>query len=551
MLTLLKIQNLALVDHLMWEPQSGFLSITGETGAGKSVIIGGIALALGVRADKSLIRTGEQQCVIEVCFQLQTPEQTNNILEEQGIPSCEDGLLVIRRIITQTTNRQFINGSAATLSLLRELGANLVDLHSPEDHHSLTSTDRQRSLLDAYAENTKERNNYHRCWKSWTQAKRQYEALLHSEQANERELAFLHHQLEEITTAAFTEEELNDLHERWQRARNSSKLSSLATQLASAIDTGGEQSLSQSLHALIKGSHELQRLDSSTQTWASTLDPLALELDEFSQQLQRYLNLLDADPEAYERLSERINLWENLKCKYGNSLEEIQEHTANLQQRLDNIENRSEHLAQLQTHCENAQAALTEAAKKLSTTRQSAAPRLAKDILHHTHDLGFKQARFDIDLKHSSELGAYGAESVEFLFGPNSGEPSKPLRLIGSGGELARVMLAIKSALAQQDATPLLIFDEIDANVGGEIARSVGIKMRELGAQHQIISITHFPQVAALAKHHYLIQKSLVQERTISSLNEVTGEARLEELVRMLGGGSQTARAHAQELLSF
>ncbi len=549
MLTLLKIRNLALVDELSWEPHAGFLGITGETGAGKSVIMGGISLALGERADKSLIRSGESQCSIEAIFQLGNAAALNGLLEESGVPPCEDGLLIIRRVVTTTGNRQFINSSPVTLQLLKRIGAGLVDMHHPEEHRSLTSQERQLCLLDAFAENTPALAAYHTAYRDWREAQHAYRTLLESEMANERELDFLRHQVEEIETAAFTAEEVEGLEARWQRARNANRLRDTALPMLHMVD-GDETSLLSTLHQLVRSGRDLERLDATTAPWLESLTGIIDSAEELAANLQDYVETLECDPAELAELESRIALLDNLKRKYGADFESITEHLETCRAKLDAIGNREQRLEELQAEEERCRNAVQQAGAVLSATRAAAAPRLEEDFLTHARHLGFRQSLFTVQLTPLPEPGPQGMEEVDFLFGPNPGEPQKALRLIASSGELARVMLALKSALARQDDTPLLIFDEIDANVGGEIARAVGMKMRELGRDHQVIAITHFPQVAALADHHYLISKGQTAEgRTVSRLEEVGGDARIGELVRMLGASGSTAEAHARELL--
>ena len=547
MLALLKIRNLALVDELAWEPCSGFLGITGETGAGKSVVMGGIALALGERADKTLIRSGETQCSIEAAFRLPRAAEVNAQLEEAGVPPCEDGELLIRRTITPTGNRQFINNTPVTLALLKSVGSGLVDMHQPDSHRSLTSQERQMVLLDAFAEDTELLARYKAAYRAMLDARAAYRELQESEMANAREIDFLQHQVEEIESANLTAEEVEGLEARWQRARNASRLRDTAVPMAQALD-GDEDAVLPRLHRLIRSAHDLERLDAAAAKWLEPLNSALEELDDVAASLRDYADGLDADPAEAAALEERVATLDTLKRKYGADFAAIQEHLQACREKLDSIANREERLAELEAAQQAAEAAVAEAGKALSAARRKAAPRLEKDFLTHAVQLGFKQSLFTVQLT-EVEPGPQGMDEIEVLFGPNPGEPVKPLRLIASSGELARVMLALKSALAKQDDTPLLIFDEIDANVGGEIARAVGMKMRELGRDHQVIAITHFPQVAALADHHYLISKATEGGRTTSKLQEVRDDARVAELVRMLGSHGKEAEAHARTLL--
>ena len=528
MLTLLKIKNLALVDQLLWEPSSGFICITGETGAGKSVIIGAIRLALGERADKTLIRSGEQQCSVEAVFHLPESSPVHAILNEHGVPPCEDGNLIIKRLISSTANRQFLNDSPCTLNLLREAGACLVDMHGPSDHRSLVSQERQLSLLDAFGEHAPLVHAYSDAWRQWQDARRAYDDLEHAEAATAREIELLRHQVDEIDSAAFTPEEVLTLEERWQRARNGTRLREQVSKMLSMLEETDVPGLGTQLRELTRAAHELERMDASTAAWLAPLAGVNLELKEIEGRLADYSAELDCDPRELFQLEERINLLESLKMKYGPSFEDVCSRREEAASRLDRIEHRTERLEELRASIAVLRKQMDAAGQALTRARQ--------DV-------------FEVSLSPLQEPGSQGMETVEFLFGPNPGEPSKPLRLIASSGELARIMLAIKSALAHKDATPLLVFDEIDANVGGEVARAVGFKMQQLGNRHQVISITHFPQVAALASHHYLVQKASAGNRTISCLREVSHEERVDELVRMLGGGGDHARTLAQALL--
>ena len=547
MLVLLKIRNLALVDELAWEPCSGFLGITGETGAGKSVVMGGIALALGERADKSLIRSGENQCSIEAAFRLAHAAELNALLEEAGVPPCEDGELLIRRTVTPTGNRQFINNTPVTLALLKAIGSGLVDMHQPDSHRSLTSQERQMVLLDAFAEDAELLARYKAAYRAMLDARAAFRELQDSEMANAREIDFLQHQVEEIESANLTAEEVEGLEARWQRARNAGRLRDTAVPMAQALD-GDEDAVLPRLHRLIRSAHDLERLDAAAAKWLEPLDSALEELDDVARSLRDYADGLDADPAEAAALEERVATLDTLKRKYGADFPSIMEHLQRCREKLDSIANREERLAELEAAQQAAEQAVEKAGKALSAARRKAAPRLERDFLTHAAQLGFKQSLFTVQLT-ETEPGPQGMDEIEVLFGPNPGEPVKPLRLIASSGELARVMLALKSALAKQDDTPLLIFDEIDANVGGEIARAVGMKMRELGRDHQVIAITHFPQVAALADHHYLISKATEGGRTTSRLQEVRNDARVAELVRMLGSHGKEAEAHARTLL--
>jgi DNA repair protein RecN (Recombination protein N) len=312
----------------------------------------------------------------------------------------------------------------------------------------------------------------------------------------------------------------------------------------------GDDALMDRLGHLQRASRDLEKLDPALRQTLDGLDKTVLEMQEIESSLMDYLEDLSTDPAELAHLEERINTLETLKRKYGPTLEDVISHREHVVQRLGSVENREEKICELQDEINSARKQVDTLGHKLSDARRKSAPRLAKDIARHLKELGFKQAAFDVRLIAHENPEMSGLEDIEFEFGPNPGEPMKPLRQIASSGEISRVMLSVKSALAEQDSTPLMVFDEIDANVGGEIARAVGEKMARLGDCHQVVAITHFPQVAALAALHFVVSKDVEDGRTCSRLLPVSGETRIDELVRMLGGGGEQVRAMAESLLT-
>ncbi len=549
MLSLLKINHLALVDKLIWHLDTGLVGVTGETGAGKSVIVGALKLILGERADKSLIRTGEDTCTVEAVFDLTDAPAVNAILEDSGLDTCDDGQLIIKRVIGQSSNKQFINNSPATLGVLKRMGSYLVDLHGPHDHQGLLSTERQLSMLDAYAGAAKDRQGYYQAWQQWRTAEDSLRDFQSSGITEERELDLLRHQLTEIDEAQPDPAEEEDLEGKFQRAANSSRLVELAAG-ATQLISQGEDALMDRLGQLQKICRDLESLDPELRESLEGLDRAVMELQEIDSSLTVYLDSLSTDPGELAALEQRINTLESLKRKYGPSLSDVLARRAEVAGKLDSVENHEERLEELENAVAQSLERVNAAGRQLSDQRRKAAPKLAKEISRHLKELGFKQAAFEVSLLPHTTPDSGGLEGVEFEFGPNPGEPLKPLRKIASSGEISRVMLSVKSALAEQDATPLMVFDEIDANVGGEIARAVGEKMAHLGERHQVVAITHFPQVAAVAAHHFVVSKEVRDGRTCSQLEQVEGEARIGELIRMLGGGGEQVRAMAESLLA-
>jgi len=550
MLTLLKIKNLALVEELTWDLGSGLVCVTGETGAGKSIIVGALKLVLGERADRGLIRSGEDSCTVEAIFDLQKPSEVNAVLEEAGLDPCEDNQLVIRRVIGASGgNKQFINCSPSTLTILKSLGQYLVDLHGPHDHQSLLSQERQLDMLDAYAGAEKDAEAYRSKYRAWRDAVREFENLSQSERANEQEIDLLKYQINEIEEADFKEGEETELEARYKVSSNSTHLLELSKKVLYELGDADDSVLSR-LGDIARNVRELEKTDPALAENTGGFDSAQVELQELDSSLRDYVEGLEFDPQEVAAIEERINLLESLKRKYGARLEEIHEFRDEASAKLAKIEGRSDELDRLQKEIKTTRKAADTAAMKLSQKRRKSAPKLAKEIGSHLTELGFKRAKIDVLLEPLDEPGGGGIEQADFSFAPNPGEPSKPLRLIASSGEMSRVMLAVKSALANQDSIPLLVFDEIDANVGGEIAQAVGAKMASLGDSHQVISITHLPQVAALASCHYFVSKEFGKDRTRTVMKRVENDERVTEIARMLGGKEASARAHAESLLA-
>jgi len=551
-LTSLRIRNLALVDELEWFLHDGFVAITGETGSGKSIIIGALKLILGERAEKTLIRTGAESCTVEALFSLGSEAEVaalNQWLETQGVEPCEERQLIIKRTFSHSgANRQFINASPTTRSVLKTLGDSLIDLHGPHDHQSLFSPEKQLALLDAYAGALPQRQQYEGHYRRWLELRAEHEALTSGEAALERELDLLRHQVAEIDAAALVEGEEEALLARYQVARNSHRLIELATRVALRLSEG-EEALLPGLEEMTRPFRELEKLDPAVAPLTGRYEAAVGELEDLAHSLQQYAQGLDLDAGALAALEERVNTFETLKRKYGPGFEEVIAFGQEAARRLHRIETRGEECERLAAAIAREEAAVGKAGEALQARRAKAAPKLSADVARQLGDLGFKKSEFAIILNKSENFGPHGLESAEFLFSPNPGEPAKPLRAVASSGEISRVMLALKSSLAGQDEVALLVFDEIDANVGGEIAHTVGLKMRELGQRHQVLCITHLPQVAAAAASQFVVQKAFEEERTVSRLTEVKGEDRAGEIARMLGGRSDSALAHARELL--
>ena len=547
-LNLLRIKNLALVEELEWQMTPGFVAITGETGAGKSIIIGALQVLLGERADKTLIRTGAGQCTVEAIFTGKDLEKLNPRLIEAGVEPCENDLILKRTFSASGGTRQFINGSPTTLSIVKHLGDTLVDLHGPHDHQSLLSVEKQLELLDSFARAEPQLDEYKKLYHQLQSLVTEYSELNNAETAREQELGLLRHQLDEITAANLRPEEEVEIEARYKLSSNSKRLIELAGTAARQLSEDDASVLSQ-LAQTQRLLRELEKIDNSTAQYSSAHAAAVVELAEIARALSNYAEKLDLDPQQLAALEQRVSLFETLKRKYGGSIAEVIAFGERAAEKMRKIERRDVELDRLTKEIGKIRTQMNATGESLRKLRTKTAPKLSENIRRNLRDLGFRQSDFEAKLTPLPEPRANGLDSVELLFSPNPGEPLKPLRAIASSGEISRLMLAIKSALAAHDAIPLLVFDEIDTNVGGEIANAVGAKMQTLARDHQVICITHLPQVAASASSHFVVTKEVVRGRTYSQLRQISGKARREEIARMLGGKTESALDLAAVLL--
>lgn len=551
MLTTLRIKNLALVDDLTLELAPGFNVITGETGAGKSILIGALNLTLGERADRTLIRSGADSCSVEAVFEISGLEKAvAAVLNENGIEPCDDNQLLIKRVFSAAgANRQFVNGSPVTLTALKQLGELLVDIHGPHDHQSLLHSSRQLLILDAFGGLQSQRKIIQSLLARRNDLESRKAELIIDEQTYATQLDLLRHQVWEIEAAKFRPGEEEELEAEHTRASNAAQLLQL-TQSALGALADSENSLIDQAGELGRILNELHRVDPATES-IQQLHTQAVELwSDLQNELSRYADRVEVDPAALAELDERLNLLQSLKRKYGGTIEEINQTGAEAREKLAVLESRDAELAKLNAELDRLEKELTKEAGILTAARKKLLPKLAKAVTGQLHALGFAQSHFEIALAGGESVTASGADSCEFQFGPNVGEPARPLRAIASSGELARVMLALKTVLAVQDEIPVLVFDEVDANVGGETARVVGQKMAEIGARRQVLCVTHLPAVAAAAQVHFSVRKEVKGGRTISEIERLEGDRRKDELSRMLGGQSAAARNHAEEMLA-
>lgn len=549
-LTSLRIRNLALVEDLLWEPPGGCVAITGETGAGKSILIGAVKLLLGERADKSLVRSGADACTVEGVFFIPDGSPVHATLDAGGVEPCESGQLIIRRTVTTAGGgKQFANGSPCTLALLRQIGDLLMDLHGPHDHQSLFSREQQLFVLDAFAGADTLREKYQAARRDWMQLVAEQKRLSDDAEALARETDTLARQVGEIESAALQPGEEEPLLARQKAAANGHRISEICAALT-AVVSEAEDSVASRLAEVSRLTKEMARLDPGAMEFAGSTTELFESVRDLGRGIDRYAAGLESDPRQLAAIEDRLDTIQSLKRKFGSSVEAVIAFGEEASSRLAALRAREERGAGLSAEIATAFHILESAAAKLTRARTATAPKLVALVKRHLGDLGFAKAGFSIAIEALADPGPHGREQAEFLFSPNPGEPEHPLRAIASSGEISRVMLALKTALAEQDSVPILVFDEIDANVGGEIGAKVGSKMRELGASHQVFCITHLPQVAAAASSQFVVTKNTGGTRTRTELVAVEGRAREEEIARMLGGKADSALRHARALLA-
>ena len=548
MLTRLSVRNLAIVESADVEFGGGLTVITGETGAGKSVLMGALELVLGARADASTVRDGAKEARIEAAFAV--PGVVDALLDAAGLPPCEDGVLLVRRAISATGGgRVHVNDAATTVQTLRALGKLLVDVHGPNDHQSLLEEGFQRGVLDAYGRI--DAKDYTTAWTTLSDLRAKLAELQGDSTDVAEECERLRYAVEELDAAQLTPEDDDELPARHAAAAHAAEILDCANAATAALSEADDSAAAALVGAGARV-REMARFHEAAGAWGETIERLTVEVQELAQEIADSASRLDADPEALQALDDRLSLVQRLKRKYAcpdvAALLALRDERA---RRLADLEGRGARLAALADEIAAAEAAVRAAGAKLTAARTKAAARLARAVTKELHGLGFLRAGFDVSLApHAPD--ATGCDAVDFLFAPNPGEAARPLREIASTGEIARVMLAVKTVVAEHDAIPVLVFDEIDSNIGGEVGRAVGEKLRAVARHHQVIAITHLPQSAVYGARHLAVAKAVSGGRTRSTIQPLEGEARVAEIARMLGGTSLTSvvEQHARELLS-
>ncbi len=567
MLSELRITNFAIIEQLDLRFGTALTTFTGETGAGKSIIIDAVETLLGSRVDATMIRTESDLALIEATFQINplVREAVHAILSREDLLDDPDFLTLSREIRRRGRNVARVNGRSVNVALLRVLGEILVDVHGQSEHLSLLRVPEHVRLLDSYADVAEPLQAYRSTYRRLQQVRRDLQKLRESERDAARRTDLLRYQIDEIETANLEIGEDEELKAEQSRLANAENLSKLAQHVTFLLDEGDPESQSGSdlIGQAVQNLHQLARTDPSQAPLYERAQELSENLNDLIADVRDYLENIEFNPRRLKRVGERLDLLYHLKRKYGDTLEEVLQFSANAAQELEAITTAEERLEALQIEEAALLKQLAKDGMALSQSRKEAAESLSRSIEAELNELRMDGASFAVDFQvrpdpdgvlmpdgSSVAFGPTGLESVQFLVAPNPGEGLKPLAKIASGGEMSRLMLALKHVLAQADTTPTLIFDEIDQGIGGRIGAVVGRKLWRLGRQHQVLCVTHLPQLAAFGSQHMRVHKVVHQGRTATLVETLDGPQREEELALMLGNISEGTLKSAREILS-
>ena len=561
MLKELNIKNFAIIDQLRVEFGPGLNVFTGETGAGKSIVVDALNLALGERASTDLVRTGALEAVVEAAFELNShgPAAVRRILEEQGIEATPGEDIIVRRVISAAgKSKVYVNGSLTNLNTLAGIGALLADIHGQHEHQSLLSIDRQMDMLDSFGGLMGKREAFSGLYRRLHELRRQLGEL----EAGEREKAqredLLRFQVNEIEASRLKEGEDEELAREQQVLANAEKLAGLAAAADQALYSAEGSALADTKRA-IANVRDIAAIDGSLAPVLELLESGRAQIEESAREIASYADGVEFDPRRLEEIGDRLDLIQKLKKKYGGAIPEIIVFGAKAAAELEKIERSGEESERLRREIAAMRTEITAKAKELTKQRGSAARELEKKVEAELGHLGMKKTAFVVkivqepgdDTADGLRAGPRGADTVEFLISPNPGEEPRPLAKIASGGELSRIMLALKTILIEGDPIPTLVFDEVDAGIGGAVAEEVGRKLKRIAGRRQVFCITHLPQIACMASSHYGVAKAVRKDRTSTEVRLLERAERVDEIARMLGGRTITDATirHAEEMI--
>ena len=539
MLHNLYVKNLALIDEMEVEFHNGLNILTGETGAGKSIILGSINLALGGRYSSDMLRNEEEAGYVELTFFVENQSQIELLKEKDIFP--EDGVVTLSRKLIGKRSVSKINGESVSISQLKEVAGILIDIHGQHEHQSLLYKKNHLTILDAFAkeeikEVKKETSEAYQIYKKYREELE--EANLDEKERN-KEMSFLEFEINEIQNANLKDQEDDILEEQYRRMVNGKKITGNLDE-AYGYTARGNHSASDSLSRAIHCLQDAAKYDERAEELYNQLAEVDSLLNDFNRELSDYSDSFEFSDEEFYEVEQRLNEINRLKSKYGNSIEEILAYCADKEDKLTKLQDYDNYLAELQVKLNHAEKEVRNASSQLSTLRKEASKELTESIRQGLLDLNFLDVKFEMVFTELDHFTVNGIDEVEFMISMNPGEPVRALGDVASGGELSRIMLAIKTVMAEKDQIETLIFDEIDVGISGRTAQKVSEKMAVIGKNHQVICITHLAQIAAMADSHYLIEKKVVEGKTRTSISLLDKEAEIEELARILGGAEIT-----------
>ncbi len=561
MLKELNIKNFAIIDQLRVEFGPGLNVLTGETGAGKSIVVDALNLALGERASTDLVRTGSPEAVVEAAFDLNGSgaRAVTGILAEQGIGMEKGEDLIIRRVISSSgKNKIYINGGLANLATLAAVGRHLADIHGQHEHQSLLALDQQMEMLDSFGSLHGIRAEVAEVYGKLMGVRKRLAELEIGERDRAQREDLLRYQKNEIEAAQLKEGEDEELANEQRVLANAEKLAGLARTADEALYTGDGSVLS-GLKRAITSVREIAAIDEKLGPVLELLESGRAQIDEAARDMSSYAERVEFDPQRLESIGDRLDLIQKLKKKYGSSIREINDFGVQAAIGLARMEQSTEEIEKLKSEIQAVKFGLTEKANELTKKRSAAARELEKKVEVELGHLGMKRSQFAVKVEQEAggdtldglKLGPRGADRVEFLISPNPGEEPRPLAKIASGGELSRIMLALKTILVEGDPIPTLVFDEVDAGIGGAVADEVGKKLRKIATRRQVFCITHLAQIASMATSHYGVAKAVKKDRTSTEVRLLGDRERVDEIARMLGGKTITGTTlkHAEEMI--
>jgi DNA repair protein RecN (Recombination protein N) len=552
MLVSLHVKNLALISETEVDFGDGLNILSGETGAGKSIIIGSINLALGARADKDMIRTGAEYALVELVFQITDDDMVRSV-KALDVPIEEDGMIIIQRKIQPNRNLFKICGENATAKQIKALSELLIDIHGQHEHQSLLYKKNHMEILDSFAgeELSKVTVKIREKHREYVKLLKELEEFSADDGTKAKELSLAEFEYNEIEEAGLRDNEDEVLEANYRKMANSRQIVEAASR-AYQLTGNGEQTAADSVGHAVRDLRSVENYDRRAGELASELENIDALLSDFNREVAEYMADMEFDDELFSQTEERLNLLNRLKLKYGDSISKVLDYQEGLAAKIERLKNADVYRADLEGRVKALKAELEKLCQKASSIRKKEAGKLAKDMIKALTDLNFLDVKFEIQVREKEEITSKGFDDVEFMISTNPGEPLKSLGGVASGGELSRIMLAIKTVLASRDKIPTMIFDEIDTGISGKTAWKVSEKLGALSRSHQIICITHLPQIAAMADSHYKIAKQAVNNKTETDIVRLDEAETVDELARMLGSDeiTDTVRENARELIN-